>query len=169
MHRWLLVALVACRSDAPPPSPDAALDAGVSATCTGACAVTALSAAFQTTHVLDEAVFGFTTSDSTLHVEAYRGGAGGCPSNTSPTPDYTLVLGKVAMPTGTAGTSSPGNVLDFVGDLLGGSLGAQATMVSIFAVAAGTDFVALDIALEFTDGMVTGHLYATHCDSLDSP
>lgn len=27
--------------------------------------------------------------------------------------------------------------------------------------------VALDVTLTFPDGTVTGHLYATHCDSLD--
>jgi len=169
MARWLVLALVfaGCRED-PAAIPDAASD-GVSSTCTGACQETVLTAMFASTRVLDHAVYGNNASSATLHVEAYLGGETGCPSQSSPTPDYTLVLGKVASPTGTAPTTSPGNVLDFVGDLLGGELGAQATLVIVRAVAASPDdFVALDVDLEFPTGPLTGHLYATHCTSLDS-
>jgi hypothetical protein len=171
MDRLIVLALAAlgCRGGTAQP-PDAPPDDDVSTTCTDACEVTELTAMFQTTRVLDRAVFGINTADSTLHVEAYGGGAAGCPSETSPTPDYTLVLGKVAMPTGTAPTMSPGNVLDFVGDLLGGELGAQAHIVLVNAVAAAEnlEFIALDLYLEFIGGTLSGHLYATHCDSLDS-
>src|SRR5262245_56806456 len=109
MIRWLVVASIACRGG-PAPLPDAPDDPGVSPTCTGDCQTTRLSATFQTTRLLDHAVFGMS-ADSTLHVEAYRGGDVGCPTETSATPDYSLVLGKVAPPTGTAATSSPGNLL----------------------------------------------------------
>ncbi len=165
--RWLLVVLAACRAGSPP-ADGGPSDAGLTSECTGDCAVTALRAEFEAVRVLDVAVFG-NNGDGTLHVESYLGGDGGCPSETSPTPDYTLVLGKVAPPNGTAPTTSTGNVLDFVGDLLGGSLGAQANTVIVQAVAASTEFVALDVDLEFPNGAIAGHLYATHCGSLDSP
>lgn len=167
MRPFVLALLVACRGDA-----TTVPDAGdvVHPTCEGDCQTTLLTAAFDQTRILDHAVFGLNASDSTLHLEAYRGGDVGCPTETSATPDYALVLGKVAMPNGTGPTSSPGNVLDFVGDLLGGALGAQASLVIVHARAASLpDFVALDIYLEFASpiGTVEGHLYATHCDSLD--
>ncbi len=171
MHRWLVLALVACRADDPspadgPPTPE---DSGLPTTCTGECAETALRAEFLVVRTLDHAVFG-NNSDGTLHVEAYLGGDMSCPSETSPTPDYTLVMGKVAPPNGPAPTISSGNVLDFVGDLLGGELGAQASTVIVRAVAASpNEHVALDVDLEFENGTIAGHLFATHCPSLDSP
>ena len=167
--RWLLVVLAACRDGSEPPADSGPLDAGLTTECVGGCAVTLLRAEFQAVRVLDRAVFGNNT-DGTLHVESYLGGEVGCPSDSSPTPDYTLVLGKVAPPNGPAPTTSTGNVLDFVGDLLGGSLGAQATTVIVRAVAAKeSEFVALDVDLGFSNGALAGHLYATHCTSLDSP
>jgi hypothetical protein len=67
-------------------------------------------------------------------------------------------------------SSSPGNILDYEGDLLGGPLGAAATMVTLTPVAAMEEtFVAFDANLAFAAGTVTGHLYATHCASLDVP
>ncbi len=169
MHRWSLLALlVACRDDAAPPADATPADGGFPSECTGACAETVLRAEFRLVRTLDRAVYG-NNGDGTLHVEAYLGGEG-CPSETSPTPDYTLVLGKVAPPNGTAPTIATGNVLDFVGDLLGGELGAQAHTVIVRAVAAKPDaFVALDVDLDFFEGNLDGHLYATHCPSLDSP
>ena len=78
-------------------------------------------------------------------------------------------MGKVAPPNGPAPTTSSGNVLDFVGDLLGGALGAQASTVIVRAVAASpSEHVALDVDLEFENGTIAGHLFATHCPSLDS-
>ena len=179
----LVVLLVACggSSDSKPDAPimmiDAAIDApamGGFTTCTGTCRNTALSAMFSMTRTLDRAYYGVTASDNTLHVEAYRNAPAGCPTSTSPSPDYTFILGRVPIPTNTTPSSSPGNILDFKGDLLGGPLGAQATMVVITPVAAdrvtATDgFVALDVMATFQNGTVNGHLYATHCASLDSP
>lgn len=166
----LFAALGACRADGAAPPADAPGDGDIPATCEGDCAVTNIRAEFQAVRVLDHAVFGINNADQTLHVEVYRGGAMECPSQNSPTPDYTLVLGKVAPPNGTAPTTSPGNMLDFVGDLLGGALGAQANTVIVRATAASPMmFVALDVDLEFSNGVIDGHLYATHCLSLDSP
>ncbi|MGN6109814.1 MAG: hypothetical protein ACTHU0_32200 [Kofleriaceae bacterium] len=176
-------AVDAVEVDAPPV--DAPGDApGFPATCEGACRMTRLTAKFGSTmRQLDRAYYGVTGSgaNATLHVEAYRGGAAGCPTESSPTPDYTMILGTVPVPTSTDELSSPGNLLDFSGDLLGGSIGASATAVKLTPVAANvcTDcpgmpapsdpdgMVALDVRLTFANGTITGHLYATHCDSLD--
>lgn len=180
MKRWLFL-LAACGGgdlampDAPPMI-DAAIDApaGGFTTCTGACRATAATAMFNATRVLDRAYYGVTASNGTLHVEAYRNAPAGCPTMSSPNPDYTLILGRVPIPTDTTPSTSPGNILDFKGDLLGGPLGAQATMVTITPAAAdrvmaADGFVALDVMLTFPSGSVNGHLFATHCASLDSP
>ena len=176
---WLVLAACGGGDDAAPdaaPMIDAAVDAptGGFTTCTGACRTTALTAMFASTRVLDTAYYGVTGSDQTLHVEAYRNAPGGCPTMNSPNPDYTLVLGRVPIPTDTTASSSPGNILDFKGDLLGGPLGAQATSVVLTPVGAdrvtaADGWVALDAMLTFQNGTVSGHLYATHCASLDSP
>ena len=137
---------------------------------------TSLTAKFGSVQrVFDRAYFGVTRSASgaSLRVEAYRGGGAGCPTQSSPTTDYTLVLATVPMPSGMTEVTSPGNILDFVGDLLGGQLGAAATAVTITpmqtdvcATCTGT-FLSAATSLTFAAGTITGHLYATHCDSLD--
>jgi hypothetical protein len=171
----LVVLLAACGGDDAPATIDAAsadspmADAGFGSTCQGTCTTTVLTAAFMVTRTLDAAYFGITAADNTLHVEAYRGAAAGCPTTSSPTPEYTLVLGRVTRPTSTQASTSPGNILDYQGDLLGGPLGQAASTVTITPVAAsGDSFVALDLMLVFPSGTVMGHLYATHCTSLDS-
>ena len=179
MKRLLLV-LAACGDGGDKPAIDAAvtIDAAIDApaptfaTCTGACKTTALTAAFAMTRGLDKAYYGVTASPPSLHVEAYKNAPAGCPTNSSPDPFYTLILGRVPIPTDTTPSTSPGNILDFQGDLLGGPLGAAATTVTITPVAAdkimeSSGFVALDISLTFPTGTVGGHLYATHCASLD--
>lgn len=180
MKRLLLI-LAACGdggSDTPmidaPISVDAAIDAPAPtfATCTGACKTTSLSAAFAATRALDKAYYGVTASPPSLHVEAYGNAPAGCPTAMSPNPDYTLILGRVPIPTDPTASTSPGNILDFKGDLLGGPLGAAATTIAITPTAAdkvmaADGFVALDVMLTFPTGTVTGHLYATHCASMD--
>lgn len=125
---------------------------------------TALTATMMATRVLDRAYYG-VNGNGTLHVEVYRGGGTGCPEMNSPTPEYALILGGV-MP---SGSTSPGNFLDYEGDMLPNNmLGQQASSVMLTNVMyqAGM-FVALDAMLTFPAGTVTGHVYATHCDSLD--
>lgn len=180
MRRWLapvLFVLVACGDDSSTSMPDAtatadaAADAsGLSTACTGACQVTSLTVTMLATRTLDRAYYGVTASDGTLHVEAYLGGGTGCPTMNSPTPSYTLVLGRVPMPTSTEMSTSPGNFLDYVGDMLPNNmLGQAASAVTITPVAAmAGSFVAFDVELTFPAGTLSGHLYATHCDSLDS-
>lgn len=186
----LLALACACGGDAA--TPDAGLDAAggpdaaLPTTCDGACRTTALTARFgATTRTLDRAAYGVTAAAGqppTLHVEAYRGGGTGCPTASSPTPDYTLVLGELPLPTTAAPLAARANLLDFVGDLLGGPLGAAATAATATPVAldvcpacvgqpapADPDgLVALDVSATFAAGTITGHLFATHCDSLDA-
>jgi hypothetical protein len=165
--------------------PDSAPDASGFDTCEGSCQTTALTATFASTRVLDRAYYGLTqaATGTTLHIEAYRGGDPGCPEKTSASPDYALILGRVPVPTSAEQSTSPANILDFTqaGDLLGGPLGAAATNVVITPVAARVctscvgmpapsdpdGMVALDVEITFPTGTVTGHLYATHCDSFD--
>ncbi len=167
--------LAAC-GDAPPANvdggTDATADGGGSAdagsSCQGACAQTNLTAMFQVTRSLDSAYYGVTFDTNNLHVEAYKRGTSGCPTMSSPTPDYTLVLGEVK-PDAPTSPMATANILDFKGDLLGGPLGIAATTVKIdrAAIEDGT-FIALDLMLTFSSGTVMGHLYATHCASLDN-
>lgn len=176
-HLVALALLAACGDDGGTSSPidapaqaiDAAPDAPPAQTCTGACRTTALTATFGTdTRVLDRAYYGVTTTaaGNTLHVEAYRNAPAGCPTSSSATPDYTLILGKVGIATP---GMSPGNILDFKGDLLDGPLGAAATTVSLQTVAVdlAMGYIALDATLTFAAGSIAGHLFATHCASLD--
>lgn len=162
--------MIACSDPATTP-PDAAADAAIAVNMTTS--LTARFGAVQRT--LDRAYFGVTRSaaGATLRVEAYRGGGSGCPTQSSPTTDYTLVLATIPLPTPMTPITSPGNILDFVGDLLGGQLGASATAVTITPLA--TDicatcsgmFLSADTSITFSGGTITGHFYATHCDSLD--
>lgn len=122
---------------------------------------------FQTTRTVDSAYYGTTFDSRALRIEAYRTGTQGCPTMNSPTPDYTLILGEVdpASPTSNMSTA---NVLDFKGDLLGGPLGLAATGKQIMRVAfVEGNFIAVDVMLTFSSGTATGHVYATHCDTLD--
>jgi hypothetical protein len=173
--------LVACggdddgssRPDAAAGTSDAAVDgaSGLPTTCTGTCQTTALVAQMMSTRTLNRAYFGVTAADSTLHVEVYLGGGSGCPTMTSPTPNYTVVLGRVPIPTSTAAVTSPGNFLDYEGDMLDPNMVvASASSVSLTPVAyQAQTFVALDAVLTFAAGTVSGPLYATHCASLDTP
>jgi hypothetical protein len=143
------------------PSADAALDAP------GPNTTTNLTAVMANTRNLTLAFYGVNTADGTLHVEINKGGYTTCPQQSSPTPEYLLILGKVPPMTAASGTS-PGNFLDYTGDMLGGGLGAMASAVTLTNIVytAGS-FVSLDVSATFAAGTVTGHLYATHCASLD--
>lgn len=174
--------LAACGDDGGSPSVDARATHDAPAdvggadftTCTGGCRATTLTATFGgDTRMLDRAIYGITTAGATrtLHVEAHRGGDPGCPTQSSPTPEYTVILGQVPIPTSSEPTTSPASLLDFTGDLLDGPLGDAATDVIVAPVAAdptaSPPFVALDVSLTFAAGAISGHLFATHCASLD--
>jgi hypothetical protein len=178
-------ALVACNDsssmpvDAPPT--DVAVDGSA---CAGTCRTTSLTATFGSVQrSLDRAYYGITktATGSTLHVEVYRGGGSGCPTMSSPTPDYTLVLARVPIPTSTTQVTSPGTLLDFVGDLLNGAINATASAVTLtpgvthvcptcVGMTPPSDpdgFIAFDATLTFSGGTISGHVFATHCDELD--
>src|SRR4051812_5853861 len=83
---------------------DASADAAINMT-------TSLVATLQATRTLNRGYYGVSTNGS-LYVEAYLGGDPGCPTMSSGTPDYTLILGTL-QPTTMTSTAS---FLDFVGD-----------------------------------------------------
>jgi len=129
---------------------------------------TSLTATMAATRTLTLGFYGVNADDGTLHVEVNLGGYTACPEMNSPSPKYLVILGRVP-PTSQATATSPGNFLDYEGDMLPSPmLGQQATSVALTSVVyqVGTS-VALDAMLTFPAGTVTGHIYATHCASLD--
>jgi hypothetical protein len=158
------------------------------ATCEGACRTLALTATFNgNTRGFDRAFYGFTLGrlGSRLYLEASAGGNPGCPTGGGRTPDRTFRVDGLGVPTSTAPLDGAGALLDFRGDLLPTAPTASADTTTATPVAgslcqecvgmpAPSDpdgFIALDIQSTFTGsapGTVAGHVYATHCDSLDS-
>jgi hypothetical protein len=165
MRALVVLALAACGNSSSDPTPDAGVDgpapdAAINMT-------TSVVVTMMATRTLNLGIYGVNADDGTLHVEVNLGGVTTCPEMSSPTPDYTLILGRV--PSATAATAtSPGNFLDYEGDMLGGPLGqaASSTSLSSIVYTAGA-FVALDAAVTFPAGTAMGHLYAKHCASLD--
>ena len=158
--RWLFLFLIGCGASDVAGTSDAMTPADAAPTCEGTCTTTALTATFMATRTLDVAYYG-TNSDFTLYVEAYKGAAAGCPTMSSPSPDYTLILGRVS------GDTSPASFIDFKGDMLPSVQPAPATAVTLTAGAFSTMYISYDVILAFASGSVSGHFYATHCDSLD--
>ena len=165
--------LAAACSDKPASDADASASidtftVDTSTSCEGQCRQTNLTAMFVNTRTLDSAYYGTTFDTQSLRIEAYRKAPQGCPTGGSQTPDYTLVLAEVA-PAQPSSNTSPANILDFKGDLLGGPLGLAAMMKQIDTAAwVPNTFVAVDVNLTFSSGTVTGHIYATHCATLDN-
>lgn len=168
MRMLLLLAavasLVACGGESTR-SPDAAIDAPADGAIDMTTSVVATMAA---TRTLNLGFYGVNADDGTLHVEVTLGGYTTCPEMNSPPPQYQLILGRV--PAATAATAtSPGNFLDYEGDMLPPPmLGQAASSVALSSVvyqAGGA--VALDAMLTFPAGTVAGHVYATHCASMD--
>lgn len=124
---------------------------------------TTFTATLQATRTLDRGYYGVNTNGS-LHVEIYKGGDPGCPTMNSANPNYTLILANVQPTTMTASAS----FIDFTGDMLPTVQPESASVVTltnlVYSVGA---FLTLDANLTFPHGTVTGHLYATHCTSLD--
>jgi hypothetical protein len=111
-----------------------------------------------------------------LHTESHLGGAAACPSQSSPTPDYTLIVS--AIPRGQSGIKLSDRdgvtsaFFDFKSDLgLASPSGiTKAVSVNITVVAEDTAsppaWVAVDVSAMFREGEVTGHMYAEYCASL---
>ncbi len=161
---FLLLAIAACGGDDSPVQQDAAMqeiDAQqINMT-------TSLAAMFMANRTLDNAGYGVNTNDGTLHVEVHKGGFTGCPQMNSPTPDYTLIIPRVAAMSAPTATSTA-SFLDYKGDMLTGIAPVSATSVMLTNVSysAGA-FLKFDVQLTFAEGTITGHLYAQHCTSLD--
>lgn len=158
-------------------APEAATDAGTSgslpATCDSTCKKLTLDVQVGAkTDTFARAQFGFN-ADGTLQVEAHKGGAAACPTQSSPTPDFTAVFANVPFPTSatpiTSGVAL--SLLDFKGDLTD-KPALKAKSVTLTPVAALADprasaFVAFKVEAPLDDGKIEGHVYATHCASMD--
>jgi hypothetical protein len=142
-----------------------------------------------TERAVDRAYFGLTApanGDSggwELHIEVYAGGDPGCPTAQSASPDQTLIVTGVPVPENAVPVDqsvAAVSLLDFEGALLPGTPVSSATALSVTAVAAnpcvecasggsptGERLVAVDVSATFAEGTAAGHLFATHCDSLD--
>jgi len=155
--------------------PDSTADASPFLTCEASCAQTSISITLGgNTLGLNRAQFGFDKSDTgeqLLYIEAHFGGDSACPSESSPSPDRTVIFAHIPVPSdSTPIEGTPVTLLDFKGDLTSNPL-EKATKVKLTPVAINTTaaapFVAFDVEVTFATGTMTGHLYATHCDSLD--
>jgi hypothetical protein len=108
-----------------------------------------------------------------LYVEAHFGGAPACPTQTSPTPDRTLIIsGLQPLTDGGVMTEADGvrvTLLDFTGALT--TLPAlKATTVRATAREMNPGVrVAFALEATFDGGTLTGTFSAEHCTSLDGP
>lgn len=187
--------LAACDSATPTPvvvsdasvdstAPDAATDAATGAgqvpsTCEGACrGITLMASGGGKTIAFDRAQFGYNGGDRALYIESYKGGDAACPTQQSKTPDATLVLSGVTVPSiGRSLTEADGltlSLLDFAGTIVtSGNPTIKAVHIRLtpqaFAAGQGADALfAYDLIAEFPNAVtVTGHAFATHCASLD--
>lgn len=111
--------------------------------------------------------------DGGLYVEAYFGGDPACPTQTSPTPDRTLIIaGLHLVPDGGVLTQQDGvrvTLLDFSGAL------TSAPVVRALTIRATPREVDPGVRVSFTleatfdGGLLQGTFSAEHCASLDGP
>lgn len=111
--------------------------------------------------------------DGGLYLEAYFGGDPACPTQTSPTPERTLIIaGLHAMPDGGAIRYADGlrvTLLDFSGALTSAPfLRAVTARATPLSVVPGT-LVSFSLEAAFDGGTVQGRFSAAHCASLDGP
>ncbi len=123
-----------------------------------------------------------TSGQWEIYVEAYRGGAAGCPTATSPTPDQTVII------SGLLADQAPGVVeegdglsvvmFDFEGLITTEPiLRATAEAATIDTIVVCTDcvpdedpngYVAFALAAPLDSADLSGVVVATHCPSLDT-
>lgn len=179
-----VTAQAGCAGDDSPPSqpPDApppVTQPPSLATCDGNCATLEAGASNANVGVaFDRAYFGVTTEGDaeTLYVELYRGGDDGCPSQASPTPLQTLIIAGVPVFANrdelSAADGVTSSLLDFAGDLTAVLAPSSATAITIEPTAislVAPRFVAFDFDGAYENGLAAaGHVYATHCASLDA-
>lgn len=170
---------------------DAAADAADSGSsdCEGECRLVDARASFGEASVdFERAFYGLTgpgqsgSGEWEVYVEMYAGGADGCPQEGSPTPDQSVVIAGLPLPdTADQLDESAGLVVsmfDFVGSLtqepLARAMGEAVTdfQGNVCTECDGDDptgWVAFDLTAPFTgEDEIAGHVYATHCTSLDS-
>lgn len=142
----------------------------------------------ETTEGFERAFYGITTPEQSasgeweLHVEVYAGGAPGCPQMDSPTPDRTLVIGGLKFPEVPTEQREEDGVaialLDFQGTLTDQpTMSATGEIVYFQRWELCTDcqgddpdgYLSFDVDALLEGGNVRGHVYATHCASLNSP
>lgn len=162
---------------------------GLPSTCAGACATTALTATLGgTTEPFTKGYFGLTSpaqaggSEWEIYIEVSDGGDGLCPTEQAPIPDRLFIASKIPVPgANPAPLSATVNIVDFKGTLLPNTPTTAATENTVTWVAADPcvacsegsvpdrvdRFVAIDVSATFQAGTAMGHIYATHCDSLD--
>ena len=155
--------------------------------CEGACRYQNLDAVFgNTTYPLEGTYFGLTAPEqsgdpTTLYIEAYTG-YDDCPEENSAPPIIHVLLNNTPLPLapGTTLTMEDGltaTLLDYEG-VVTDAIFLSATAIEINVVDAeicedcvGTEqpdaFLALDVEIVFDGGSVTGHIYGSHCQSMD--
>jgi len=158
-------------------------------TCTGACKEMHLTAVFgTTTEMFDRAFFGLSSPNNSdsgkweVYIENGAGDDAQCPTDTSPIPRFLLIIAAIPLPSEARDTpATVANLVDFEGALLPQSPREEASALSLswsafdacVACAEGSEadranrMVALDIEASFANGKISGHSFATHCDSLD--
>ncbi len=163
---------------------------GLSTVCEGDCqALTAVVELNSTQATFQKAFYGLSISTSNpgvaqLYIEASMEGGAGCPMESSPTPDWLLVISNIPVPLSADPVSDDLSVtfVDFSGQLLMNSPISRATTsevqltsaqlciecVGMTAPSQPDGHVALDVMATFEQGSAMGHIYATHCDSLDT-
>lgn len=172
------------REDAGMPADSGVLDAGV--ICTGACQVTTAKAQFgNAQRPFDRAQFGLTSPSNSssggweLHVELHGGGSSACPEQSSPTPDRTLIIAGLKSPLIPAVYATDAGIkatlFDFDGDLTqapllrAGQTWVDVTAANTCETCPGAErFIAFELNAAFDGGTVAGHVYGTHCSSLDT-
>jgi hypothetical protein len=121
--------------------------------------------------VLDRAQMGFDADGRTVRVEVHRGGDPACPTESSPTPDQTVILSGLAIEATRRTDGVFATLLDFETGLTSEPLlrGMEVKVSEVQALASprAEAFVAFDLEASLPGGRLSGHVFAPHCDSLD--
>lgn len=165
---------------------------GLPTTCEGACRTLDLAIDLSEAQgSFQRAYYGLTSPAQSnsgswaVHIEATSGGADGCPTENSPSPDWTLVVSGLALPLSPEPVMDGISVsfLDFSGQFLSPAPITRSTARSVQVLAADlctdcvgmtapahpTGLVSLSLEATFAEGTIRGQVFATHCDSLDLP
>ncbi len=153
---------------------DAAAEASALA-CDTTCKTLTVSANFNGNALaFDRGQFGTQTVDggTGYHVEVHAGGDPACPTQNSPTPERSFVVTSIPhLAAGQSATEADGvraAYLDFAGDGSAPLVKSTQIKVTVTAIdsAAKPTWIAFDVDAKFPTGSVTGHVYATYCESL---